>query len=122
MMAIIYSLEVWLVVAGVTLLLLMGFGMFARWCSFSTAVRIDRLEQLRVGQSMDEVRTLLGPPRQIKNGQEHKEDESGPRQWIYGARMKRHVLLVEFNTHGQLQSFAHGVPGAARSHPRSPET
>ena len=115
MMASLHTLEFWLVVVGLTLVLLTGFGMFARWCSFSPAVRAGQLGQLRVGQTMDEVRRLLGSPRKTKTG------EAGLRQWIYGAPMKRHVLLIEFNAHNQLQSFGHGVPGAGRANPPFPE-
>jgi outer membrane protein assembly factor BamE (lipoprotein component of BamABCDE complex) len=115
MMDTLHSREVWIAALGLTFLLLAGFGVFARWCSFSPAVRGDRLGQLRVGMTMDEVRALLGAPRRTKTG------ESGLRQWIYGAPMKRHVLLIEFSSRDQLQSFGHGVPFAKPPHPHSSE-
>ena len=115
MMDTLHSRELWLVAVGLTLVLLASFGIFARWCSFSPAVRGHRLEQLHVGQTMDEVKGLLGSPRKTKTG------ESGLRQWVYGAPMKRHVLLIEFDAHDRLQSFGHGVPGAARTNFTFPE-
>jgi outer membrane protein assembly factor BamE (lipoprotein component of BamABCDE complex) len=106
-----HTIEVWLVALVVTVALLTGFGMFARWCSLSPAVSRKKLAQLRVGMTPDEITALLGQPRQTRTSAE------GLRQWIYGAPMKRHVLLIEFSTHNQLQSFAHGVPHARASRP-----
>jgi hypothetical protein len=99
-----HSIEVWMVALAITISFMGGFGLFARWCSFSPAVPQTRLEQLRVGMTTSEVVALLGPPR------ENKAIENGHRQWLYGARMKRHILLIEFNSHDAIESFAHGVP------------
>jgi outer membrane protein assembly factor BamE (lipoprotein component of BamABCDE complex) len=102
------SIEFWLVALIVTICLLGGFGVFARWCSFSPAVRRDQLEKLRLGMTTAEIVALIGQPR------ESKQTAEGARQWIYGSRMKRHVLIMQFSAKDKLQSFAHGVPGEAR--------
>src|SRR6185503_18124054 len=104
----IQSIEFWLVALIVTICLLGGFGFFARWCSFSPAVRREQLEKLRVGMTTGEVVALIGQPRESKQGSD------GVRQWIYGSRMKRHVLIIQFSSKDKLQSFAHGIPGASR--------
>ena len=101
--------QVWLIAPGATAIILAGFGIFARWCSFSPAVPRRKLEQLRVGMTMEEVKTLLGSAR------DQKHSTHGTSQWIYGARMKRHVLLIEFSDKLILQSFAHGIPDRRRA-------
>ncbi|HTD68282.1 MAG TPA: hypothetical protein VK846_17290 [Candidatus Limnocylindria bacterium] len=108
-MSQIFSIEVWMVALAATVVVLAGFGMFARWCSFSPAVPRRKLERLRVGMTMDEVTALLREPR------ERKVSSDGAQQWLYGARMKRHLLMIEFNASNVLQSFAHGVPAPRRS-------
>jgi hypothetical protein len=107
-MSDIQSIEFWLVALIITICVLGGFGFFARWCSFSPAVRRDQLEKLRVGMTTGEVVALIGQPRESKQGSD------GVRQWIYGSRMKRHVLIMQFSPKDKLQSFAHGIPGASR--------
>ena len=113
-MSALHSIEVWLIALGLTTALLTGFGIFTRWCVLSPAVRADRLARLCVGMTTDEVTALLGRPREARTSPE------GLRQWIYGSRMKRHVLLIEFTKQDTLQSFGHGVPGARRT--RNPFT
>lgn len=105
----INTVEVWLIALIVTVTVLAGFGMFVRWCSLSPAVGPAKLARLSVGMTPEEITALLGEPRQTRTG------KAGLRQWIYGAPMKRHVLLIEFNTHNRLQSFAHGVPHTGRA-------
>ena len=109
MISLLHSNEVWLVALVATIAILAGFGIFARWCSFSPAVPRRKLEQLRVGMTMDEVKNLLGPARD----QSHLP--AGASQWVYGARMKRHILIIEFSDKLVLQSFAHGVPDRRRA-------
>lgn len=99
------SINPWIAVAVFTTLLLAGFGIFARWCAFSPAVPVERLNQLAVGMTTENVRLLLGPPRLIR----HIPNDM--REWVYGASMKRHVLMLQFGTGKKLQSFAHSVPG-----------
>ena len=106
------NIHVWLVALVVTVVLLASFGMFVRWCSLSPAVCRQKLDRLTIGMTPEEITALLGSPRQTRTSKE------GLRQWIYGAPMKRHVLLIEFGTQNRLQSFAHGVPHAHAS--RSP--
>jgi outer membrane protein assembly factor BamE (lipoprotein component of BamABCDE complex) len=106
----IHSIEVWLAALAITVTLLAGFGMFARWCSVSPAVPVKKLELLRVGMTTDEVRAVLGAPRQMRMS------DAGARTWVYGSAMKRHLLLIEFNEGGNLASFAHGIP-PSRLHP-----
>ncbi len=103
-MSALQSIEVWLVALAITICFMGGFGLFARWCSFSPAVRRNVLEKLRVGMTTNEVVALLGQPR------ESKTNPDGHRQWLYGTRMKRHILIIEFNSHDTIESFAHGVP------------
>lgn len=102
------SIEVWLVALVVTIAILVGFGIFARWCSFWPAVPRRKLDRLQVGISMGEARTILGRPR------EELHDGTGVTHWVYGARAKRHALVVEFNSSDVLTSFVHGIPNAAR--------
>lgn len=106
----IHSIEVWLVALAITVALLTGFGMFARWCAVSPAVPVKKLESLRVGMTAEEVKAMLGAPRQMKTS------DAGARTWVYGTAMKRHLLLIEFNDSGTLTSFAHGIP-PSRLHP-----
>ena len=112
-MSALHSIEVWLVTLVITVAVLAGFGIFARWCTLSPAVPQDRLDKLRVGMTSDEVVALLGEPR------DNKVSRDGHRQWFYGARMKRHVLVVQFTTHNTVESFNHGVPNARRSASRT---
>jgi outer membrane protein assembly factor BamE (lipoprotein component of BamABCDE complex) len=103
----LHSFEVWLVTLVVTIAILAGFSVFARWCSFGLAVPRRKLDRLHVGMSMDEVGRILGPPR------EELHDEAGVTHWVYGARPKRHALVIEFNGHNILTSFVHGTPDGA---------
>ena len=112
--ATIHSIEVWLVALAITVFLLAGFGIFARWCSVSPAVPLDKLESLRVGMTTDEVRAMLGAPRQMK------VSDAGAKTWVYGSAMKRHILLIEFSQGGKLDSFAHGVPPSRLARPGAP--
>lgn len=107
--AAIQTIEVWLIALLLTVMVLASFGIFARWCSFSPAVPRKKLEQLRVGMTSEEVTALLGTPRYSRLTNE------GVRQWQFGAAMKRHVLVIEFNAHGRIEGFAHGVPPAKRA-------
>ena len=107
----IQSTEFWLLALLATVGLLGGFGLFARWCSFSPAVRREQLEKICVGMTASEIVALIGQPREVRRTAE------GIGQWIYGSRMKRHVLMMEFNSRDKLQSFAHGVPGQGRGSP-----
>ena len=102
------SIEVWLVAITVTVAILAGFGMFARWCAFSPAAPRRKLAHLRVGMSMPEVKKLLGPPREVTRVGD------GPLQWVYGFRIQRHMLIIEFNSNQSVTSFAHGVPQSSR--------
>jgi outer membrane protein assembly factor BamE (lipoprotein component of BamABCDE complex) len=108
-MGILQSIELWLITLVATVAILAGFGVFARWCSFSPAVPRRKLEELHVGMTTEQVQTLLGAPRDMM----HQGD--GSSQWVYGARMKRHMLIIEFNKKSVVQSFAHGVPDTRRA-------
>lgn len=107
-MTALHSIDVWLVALAITVTVLAGFGMFARWCALSAAVPAAKLDKLCVGMTTSEVVALLGLPRETKTSPD------GHRLWFYGARVKRHILLIEFNSHDALASFAHGVPGSRR--------
>ncbi len=103
------SIEFWLVALILTICVVGGFGLFARWCTYSPAVRRDQLEKLRAGMSTAEVVAVLGQPRDSRWATDKKN-----LTWTYGAPMKRHVLIVEFNSQDKMLSFAHGVPGEGR--------
>ena len=110
----IHTVEVWLVALMVTVALLGGFGIFTRWSAHSPAVRRARLDDLRVGMTPEEVVSILGEPRK------RRVNAEGVRQWVYGSIMKRHVLLLQFNAAGHVESFAHGVPNPKRAGPPPP--
>ncbi len=101
----------WLILVLATIGVLGGFGLFARWCSFSPAVRRPQLDKLCLGMTMSEVVALIGQPRELKR------TADGVSLWIYGSPMKRHVLMMQFNAQDKLQSFAHGIPGQSRRAP-----
>ncbi len=113
-MAQLQNIEVWMTALLVTAAIFIGFALFARWCGDGAAVPPAKLDELQVGMDRESVQALLGQPRERRRGQ------SGLEQWVYGARMKRHVLLMEFGPKGLLASFAHGVPHAQRSAPPIP--
>jgi outer membrane protein assembly factor BamE (lipoprotein component of BamABCDE complex) len=112
-MTALHSIEIWLIALAITVTVLAGFGVFARWCAFSAAVPAAKLEKLRVGMKTEEVVALLGSPREMKLSAD------GHRLWIYGSRVKRHILLIEFTAHDAIESFAHGVPDQRRGAHRS---
>jgi hypothetical protein len=89
---------------------------FARWCAQSPAIPRLHLEKLRLGMTPSEIVALLGEPREVRHTPE------GRLQWIYGSRMKRHVLMMEFNSDDRLQVFAHGVPSTHRRPPSGENT
>ena len=99
------SIDPWVIVAVLLMVLVVGYGFFARWCTYSPAVPRDKLNQLAVGTTMESVKLLLGPPRLMR------QLPDGMREWVYGVPMKRHVLMLQFDTDGKLQSFAHAIPG-----------
>ena len=108
MSGVFHSIETWLVALVITVAILAGFGIFSRWCAFSPAVPRRKLDELQVGMSMDEIRTMLGEPRDAT----HQSD--GASQWVYGSRVKRHLLIIEFNK-ARVSAFAHGIPDRRRA-------
>lgn len=107
----LHSIELWLVALVVTVCVIGGFGVFARWCAQSPAVPQREIDKLRVGMTSAEIVALIGEPREVRRTPE------GHTQWVYGSRLKRHVLMMEFNSQDKLQVFAHGVPSAHRRTP-----
>lgn len=97
----------WLVLFAGVFFLSAVVSVFARWCLFSAAVPYNRLNRLRVGMTMREVRELLGEPRREGVHQELPE-------WLYGHRLKRHVLLVHFDEDGMVRQFQHAAGKAPR--------
>jgi hypothetical protein len=97
----------WIVTLSVCGVIVLGFTIFARHCSFSPAVSYGKLEQLRVGMNRDDVTALLGAPRDRRAGEDRAET------WVYGARWKRHVLVLQFNGES-LQTFVHAMPNEQR--------
>ena len=104
----LYSVEFWVVALLITIVLLAGFGIFARSCALGPAVPRKKLDALCVGMTTDEVAALLGRAREIKR------HEKGMQFWRYGSQFKRHVLIAEFDASGKLQRFVHGVPDMRR--------
>ncbi len=105
----LHSIDLWLVALLLTVALWTAFGMFSRWCAFSPAVPQERMEKLTVGMSLDDVTSLLGQPRATHRGGE------GMVSMIYGSRLKRQMLIVEFNRAGRVEQFAHGIPDKHRA-------
>ena len=103
------SIEFWLVALIGTICVVGGFGLFARWCSFSPAVRSEQIDKLRVGMTSAEIVAVLGQPREVRQATGDKHQT-----WTYGAPMKRHLLVLEFSTQDRMVGFAHGVPGTKR--------
>jgi hypothetical protein len=110
-MTALHSIEPWLVALVVTVCVIGGFGVFARWCAQSPAIPQRDIDKLFVGMTSAEIAALLGEPREIRHTPE------GHLQWVYGSRMKRHVLMMEFDSKDKLQIFAHGVPSTHRRTP-----
>jgi hypothetical protein len=98
-----HSPDIWMLALAITVVVLTGFGIFSRWCAFSPAVPREKLDQLRVGMTQDEVTALLGEPRE-------RRMEGPVQEWSYGLSMKRHVLLLHFGKSGKLLSFVHSAP------------
>lgn len=100
----VYSIELWTVALVATIFVIGGFSVFARWCLNSPAIRGKKLESLQVGITAAELKALLGEPRM------KRPNEKGNDYWVYGARWKRHLLVVEVNPAGIVTEFMHGVP------------
>jgi hypothetical protein len=100
------SIEFWLVALMITIAIVGSFGMFARWCATSPAVRPQQLDKLRVGMTAAEIVAIIGQPRAVKY-------EGEKQRWTYGAPMKRNVLFCDFDG-DKLIGFTHGVPGQSR--------
>ena len=109
----LHSIEFWLVAVLLTIVVVGGFGLFVRWCTYSPAVSRDQLDKLRAGMTTAEAVAVLGQPR-ISRWAKGKQNLT----WIYGLPMKRHALILEFNAEDKMVSFAHGVPG--EGHRRNP--
>ena len=109
------ALNVWNMALSFTVLVLIGFWFFARWCGFSPAVPYARLAQLSVGMTAEQVTALLGRPRLSK----HMSD--GSHQWTYGMKMKRHVLMIDFSPEQKVRGYGHGIPGLSKPGPLTPE-
>ena len=73
---------------------------FGRWCLHGPAVPLEKLNRLRVGMSMREVKELLGDPRR-------EAVHSNLPEWRFGHRMKSHILIVRFDEDGNVTHFRH---------------
>jgi hypothetical protein len=107
-MTALHSIEMWMVALVITVCVIGGFGIFARWCAQSPAIPQRELDKLRLGMTSGEIVALLGKPREVRRSPENHV------QWIYGSKLKRHILMMEFGASDKLQIFAHGVPGTHR--------
>lgn len=94
------STWLWVCLFGGALLVGTGFSLFARWCLYRPAVPLDKLNRLRVGMKMDDVRSLMGNPRREVGGPDAPE-------WRYGHRLKSYALVVRFNKEGRVIQFRH---------------
>ena len=108
-----FTLEMWLVALAITIALIGGFSSFARWCISGPAVAQRKINSLRIGMSQDDIRALLGEPRETRPGENEHEF------WLFGSRFKRHLLVIEFDANHRMKEFVHGVPhhrGAGKNH------
>lgn len=94
------SKEFWIVLFAGVFSIYAGFTVFSRWCLNSPAVPIAKLNQLRVGMTMDEVRQLLGEPRRITT-------RDGRPEWQFGRPLKRHILVLRFDDQQRVRHFRH---------------
>lgn len=99
-----FTIEMWLFALAITIVLIGGFSIFARWCLLSPAVPQRKLDKLAVGMKQEEVLKFLGEPSEIRPG------ENDYQFWLYRSRFKRHLLVAKFSSNGTLTEFVHGVP------------
>lgn len=85
------------------------FMAFSRWCLNSPAVPEEKLRQLRVGMSQEEVVRLLGKPDQENRRRDRAE-------WRYGHRLKHHRLCLHFDKQARLSHFKHLARVASTRH------
>ena len=96
---------------GGVLALAASFTVFSRWNLHSPAVPLPKLNQLRVGMTMRDVRELLGEPRR-----ETVHDELP--EWHFGHGLKCHVLVVRFDEDGLVRHFRHADGSEPEGSPR----
>jgi outer membrane protein assembly factor BamE (lipoprotein component of BamABCDE complex) len=99
-----YPAHIWIILLSTSLVVMVGAAIFARRCLISPAVSQRKLDRLAVGMHQEEVLSILGVPRERKNG------DAKEQFWLYGPRWKRHLLVLEFTPEGKLTQFLHGVP------------
>ncbi len=92
------SKELWIITFAVILLIQAAFLVFTRWCLHSPAVPEEKLNQLRLGMTREEVDRLLGKPFREVLVRDRPE-------WHYGHRLKSHQLRLQFGTDGRLRQF-----------------
>ena len=73
---------------------------FGRWCLHGPAVPFAKLNRLKVGMTMAQVRELLGEPRREGVHTELPE-------WRFVSRIKSYVLIVRFDEDGNVRQFQH---------------
>ena len=90
----------WIVMFGGVLLVSLAVTAFGRWCMHGPAVPYERLNRLRVGMTMQQVRELLGEP--------HREAvHTNLPEWRYSHRLKSHLLIIRFDEDGNVRQFRH---------------
>jgi outer membrane protein assembly factor BamE (lipoprotein component of BamABCDE complex) len=94
------SRQFWLLAFSGVLSVYGAFMAFSRWCLNSPAVPEEKLSQLRVGMSQEEVTRLLGRPTRESRRRDRPE-------WRYGHRLKHHLLCLHFDKQGRLKNFEH---------------
>ena len=90
----------WVVMFGGVLLVSVAVTAFGRWCMHGPAVPYAKLNRLKVGMTMQQVRELLGEPRREAVHAELPE-------WRFSHRLKCHRLIIRFNEDGIVRQFQH---------------
>ena len=72
---------------------------FVAWAMLAPPVPMSRLEQVHLGMSKEQVRTILGKPPNAYKG------DDGSESWVY-ARMTWSLLDIEFSPEGMLTKCA----------------
>ncbi|MBI5384480.1 MAG: hypothetical protein HZA90_07300 [Verrucomicrobia bacterium] len=98
------STALWVWVFGILFVLGAGFTIFSRWCYNSPAAPVEKVNKLRLGMHMADVRRLLGDPVRERAYEDLPE-------WQFGHRLKNFVLIVRFNEDGHVREFYHFRPG-----------
>ena len=90
----------WVITFGAVLVLSLVVTAFGRWCLHGSAVPFDKLNRLKVGMTMAQVREIFGEPWR-------EGVKSEQREWRFGHRLKSYILIIRFNNDGKVSQFQH---------------